>query len=199
MSKQAGVQSEMVFVKVPDTYAPADRADGSLRLHYLAVATSEMCATVLQSILLRCRSGDFGDAVKEATSRQFTSDRYNGAIKELALITLYLTMLDQTPEAPVWLNDFLSAAAQAVDRVVAGTSAKEIMSIHEFVMGYDVCKESPLNLCRTLDLTSVVKGVVPAFEEFYQKTAIPRSRNLNYALTEQPDILRRKIEQFEQD
>jgi len=175
---------------------PKDRQEGSHRVAFFSSAAASVCSKALQAQLERCRRGEFGDAVQAATATPFNSKSYGSAIKSLASIFIYLTMVDQGAQAPGWLQDFLGTSARALDRIVDGPSVRDILQLHEFVSGYDVCSDAALDVCRALNIAQVAREFTGPLRHFLETSQELRCQMLQFALTQPSEALDRKLEEL---
>ena len=181
---------------VPPALEPKDRADGSQRLAFFASAIAVCCGKALQSLLSRSRNGEFGETCQKATSKVFSDQQCTSAVKNLAAIFIYLVMVDVGPTAPQWLLSFLATSAQALDRLVGGPTVKEILQVHEFVTGYDVCPEAGLDICRTMGISQMTTEFAVPVKQFLEGSQKMRYDILLFALSQPYEALDQKLEEL---
>lgn len=110
------------------------------RLFYLSAATIDMCASVLNRLLVDARNGKLGENARKNISAQTSTRHFSCAVKELSVAFAYLMIFDNgAAEMGDEKFEFVKGMFPAIDKIVVGTSVKEITLLNSQMLGYEIC------------------------------------------------------------
>lgn len=189
-------EKEGADFRAGDNLKPSSPEESAERAMYLTSATLAGCADFLQSLLLAFRNGQFGEALSRAAARSFSDQEFMSAVKELACVSIYLTVLEQGGQScPQWLTGYLFTSLRSTDKLPHGTRARELMQVHEFVAGAEnICADAAAAACRCLGLSAQSAQAAAPMAQFLMDNTAYRAQLLAYSLTQPLDVLHRHIE-----
>lgn len=192
MSQTTGLTRKDDFVQIAAALQPKTREDGSYRLAYLTATLSMLSADCISDCLQQCRQGKFGEPIRSMAAEPIPYERYAEAIKHLSCIIFYLLSYEQGAESPEWLADFLASCVRAMDQVVQGTPAREVMSRYALVSGENVYSTAPLLLMQDLGFTNQADIASQPISAYLKDSIGFRSQILYFALSQDREFIEKR-------
>lgn len=116
--------------------------DDKIRVVYFANSLLDYCEDNLL-LILRGLSPDIPDIADVI---------WSNAVKELACICCYLSIVDQNPTGqPTLTIEMLRCTFPAIDKLIFGDPSREILMTYEMFSGYEICPEAAQLVTQRLD------------------------------------------------
>jgi hypothetical protein len=105
---------------------PRGRQERHRRVHFYTVQLAKEASTAIRDTIVYLRQSN------DSWRRQFTTDQFQSAVKELMCILIHLEAIDQGGESmPAWLMNYFKLAFHAADQLIANPRSLDIMKQHQ--------------------------------------------------------------------
>jgi hypothetical protein len=142
------------------------------------------CQAYLQVLLDCCRSGELGEDLQKE-SKNIAAEALTESTKELAVITAYLTALEQidSEKSPAWFKAFLRSVLMSVDDLVEGPPIPAFLRMHASKDPTLICRKVASNVCTRIGCGQIGDPVWNGIDKYLKKSSDFRHEAVVAALT----------------